>query len=147
MTWPQVVFLLLLTHGRPVDHPRWGAKPLARATTQAAGEYGVPRELLIAIAIHESRMDYRAVGDEGEESMWQILPRVHGSMHELCGLDPEDCAHTVASRAAWYLRRQIDRCGSTRRGIAAYNRGHCGRAPEYVSHVMREWRYVQELAE
>lgn len=145
MTWTQLMFLLLLTHGRPTDHPRWGAEPLARATTQAAAEYDVPREVLVAIAIHESRLDFTVTGQAGEESMWQILPDAHGSVRELCGLDPEDCAHTTAAVAARYLARQIKRCGSLRRGIAAYNLGHCGRNRDYVAGVMREWRYITEL--
>lgn len=148
MTWIQTaVGLLLLLAGEPLDHPVWGKRQLARAVMHAYYNYDVPPALLLAVAIHESRMNPRARGGIGEVGLWQLHPQYHArGLRELCGLEPAQCAGLHAARAASWLRQGYEICGTWEGALVTYNRGHgCHGRREYVSRVLREWRYVESL--
>lgn len=53
------------------------ANKLADSVIQVYWKYGIPIEIQLAIATHESKFDQYALGKAGELGFFQILPRAH----------------------------------------------------------------------
>jgi soluble lytic murein transglycosylase-like protein len=114
-----------------------------RLLLAAAGENGLPAELLKAVAVAESRMNPNAVSPAGARGLMQIIP---STARALGVTDPFDPAQSIAGGAA-YLARQVAAFGRYELALAAYNAGpeavrrHDGVPPyeetrTYVARVM-----------
>jgi cell wall-associated NlpC family hydrolase len=84
----------------------------------AAQRYGVPVNLLTAVAQVESGFDTQAVSASGAEGLMQIMPSVASGL----GIDPFDPAQAIDG-AAQLLRGYLATYGSTSTALAAYNAG------------------------
>ncbi len=126
--------------------PAWArgasASPYDQLFAAATARYGLPANLLSAVARAESGYRADAVSPAGAVGLMQIMP---GTAADL-GVDPRDPTQAVDG-AARYLRQQLDRFGEVPLALAAYNAGpgavslHGGIPPyaetrTYVSRVM-----------
>jgi soluble lytic murein transglycosylase len=93
-----------------------------------ARNYRLDPALLAAVIYQESKFDARARSDRGAIGLMQLLPetakgiaaRTGGSRFVVSDLyDPE----INVRYGAWYLRHLLDRYGSERLALAAYNAG------------------------
>lgn len=84
----------------------------------AATQYGVPPQLLAAVAQAESGFDPNAVSSAGAEGLMQIMPSTAASL----GVDPFDPAQAIDG-AAQLLSGYIQQFGSVPLALAAYNAG------------------------
>lgn len=53
------------------------ANELADSIIQVSWKYGIPPEIQLAIATHESKFDQYALGKAGELGFFQVLPKAH----------------------------------------------------------------------
>jgi hypothetical protein len=91
----------------------------------AAATYGVPENLLKAVAGAESSFQPGAVSGAGAEGLMQLMPSVASSL----GVNPFDPAQSIPA-AAQLLSSYHDRFGSWPLALAAYNAGP-GAVEEY----------------
>jgi peptidoglycan DL-endopeptidase CwlO len=98
---------------------------LAPLFVSAAGTYGVPATLLVAVARQESNFDTGAVSSAGAEGLMQLMPQTAASL----GVDPMDPAQAVDG-AAQLLSGYLRQYGSVPLALAAYNAGP-GAVAEY----------------
>ena len=70
MSITQLVTMLLFLAAEPVVHPVWGAEQI----TEAVELTDVDPLVLLAISLHESNLNPRAVGKAGETGPWQVHP-------------------------------------------------------------------------
>lgn len=119
----------------------------------AASEFGVPAELIKAVAVAESRMNPRAVSHAGAQGLMQIIP---STQRELGVTNPFDPEQSIRGGAA-YLADQVRRFGSFELAAAAYNAGplavsRAGGVPAfsetrtYVSRVMGLYQHFRDNA-
>ncbi len=85
----------------------------------AAGEEGLPAELLKAVAVAESRMNPTAVSHAGATGLMQLMP---GTGRAMGVSDLYDPRQSIKGGAA-YLARQVQRFGTYEYALAAYNAG------------------------
>lgn len=93
--------------------------------TAAAENFGVPPELVAAVAFVESRFRPGAVSPAGAQGLMQTMPGTGAWLAEQLGVtyDPFDPEQS-AMLGAYYLRRLINRFdGDSTKVIAAYNAG------------------------
>lgn len=83
--------------------------------SEAAEKYGLPARLLATVAQHESSFDPNAVSSAGAQGLMQIMP--------LHGLDNPFKPKENVMAGARILASYIERMGSLRLGLAAYNAG------------------------
>jgi cell wall-associated NlpC family hydrolase len=95
-----------------------GAAPYAALFTQAAAKYGVPANLLAAVAQAESNFNPTAVSPAGAQGMMQIMPATAAGM----GVNPMDPAQAIDG-AARILAGNLRQFGSPALAVAAYNAG------------------------
>jgi soluble lytic murein transglycosylase-like protein len=86
---------------------------------RAAETYRLPESLIAAVIQTESDFQAQAVSVKGAQGAMQIMPE---TQEELGLCDPFDPEANVMAGCA-YLRRQLDRFGSIRLALAAYNAG------------------------
>lgn len=144
MSITQLVTMLLFLAAEPVVHPVWGAEQI----TEAVELTDVDPLVLLAISLHESNLNPRAVGKAGETGPWQVHPVHRDSEYRVaCRTFPENCAAWHVQTAARILRKGLETCGGDLKGaLAYYNRGHgCKGRNQYVAGVMRELSYLREL--
>ena len=110
---------------------------------QAAEKYGIPVNLLHAIAQTESGYNQGAKSEAGAIGMMQLMPETAAGL----GVDPNDLAGNIEGGAK-YLREMLDTFdGDVEKAVAAYNAGpnavkeHGGIPPfeetqDYVNKVM-----------
>ena len=112
-------------------HPPVPGVPGKVATTaeNAALRYDVPAALILAVAKVESHFDPRAVSRAGALGIMQIMP---GTARMLHIRDVFSIKESV-NGAARYLSGFMDRFGSFRQAVFAYNTGHAG-TPWQVAH-------------
>ncbi len=110
--------------------------------------------LLAAVAVRESGMNPLAAGPAGERGIVQLHPRGPGagirfvrseSYRQYCEHQSGVCQDEVLEAGARLLARSIERCGSVRDGLGAYNRGECGET-DYSRRVMSERQHLLRLA-
>lgn len=117
----------------------------------AAGETGLPAELVKAVAVAESRMNPRAQSPAGAQGLMQLIP---STARHLGVADPFDPTQSLRGGAA-YLADQVSRFGSYELALAAYNAGPAnvtryGGIPPfretttYVSRVMGLYEHFKE---
>ncbi len=100
----------LLSMGVPAD--------MVSLFESAAQSYGIPSQLLAAVAKAESGFDPQAVSSAGAEGLMQIMPSTAAGL----GIDPFDPVQAVYG-AARILAGNIAEFGSIPLAVAAYNAG------------------------
>lgn len=122
-----------------------------RYFVEAAGNHGIPAELLKAVCVAESHMNPKAVSRAGAQGLMQLMPSTASAL----GVDdPFDPGQAIAGGAA-YLARQISAFGSYRLALAAYNAGpsavrKAGGVPDfqetrtYVDRVMAIYNHFRD---
>lgn len=117
----------------------------------AAAAYGLPAELIKAVAVTESRMNPGAVSPAGAQGLMQVMP---ATGRALGLLDPFDAEQSITAGAA-YLARQVGAFGSYPLALAAYNAGpgavrrHAGIPPyaettTYVARVLGLYAHFRD---
>jgi len=97
---------------------------------EAEAEYGVPAQLLEAIAWRESKFDPEALSEAGATGLMQFMPETA----QWLGIDPNDPQQAVKG-AAKYLTYLKDRFGGDwRKAIAAYHAGQGNVAKSIEKH-------------
>lgn len=91
---------------------------LAPLFLSAAATYGLPPQLLAAVAKVESGLDLGATSSAGAQGLMQIMPAVAQGL----GIDPYDPAQAI-SAAAHILAGNLRQFGSIPLALAAYNAG------------------------
>ncbi|MBZ0122208.1 MAG: lytic transglycosylase domain-containing protein [Sandaracinaceae bacterium] len=121
---------------------------------EASGRHQLDPFLLAAVAVRESGLNPLAAGAAGERGIVQLHPRGSGSRarfvrseayRQRCSRTEGACQAEILDIGARLLARSIERCGSVRDGLGAYNRGECG-ATSYTDRVMRERSILLRLA-
>ncbi len=107
----------------PADRPASSStapENLRPLIEQAAAKYGLPPQLVEAVARRESAFNPRAVSPRGAQGLMQIMP----STQNLLGVtEPFDEGQSLDGGSR-YLRMMLDRFGGdTRKALAAYNAG------------------------
>jgi soluble lytic murein transglycosylase-like protein len=147
-------------HGKmPADAPLQApaaahASPdeIGRIVAAAAARRNVDPALIEAIIENESGFDERALSSAGAQGLMQLMP---GTAAGLGVRDPYDARQNVDGGAR-YLRSLLDRFGSVRLALAAYNAGphaveRFGGVPpyaqtrEYVERVLSSYRRRSQL--
>ncbi len=126
---------------------QWHLQQLA---DQAAQKYGLNTHLFRALVKHESTWRPRVVSSRGAVGLTQLLP---ATAKATCGLSARDLYEPEKNLdcGAKYLTQQIQRFGSVKLGLCAYNAGppivkRLGRCPrirvtqKYVRKITGEWR-------
>lgn len=114
---------------------------LAPLFLSAAGRYGIPPQLLAAVAQAESGFNPNAVSSAGAEGIMQLMPGTAAGL----GVDPFNPAQAIDA-AAQLLSGYISQFGSVPLALAAYNAGpgaveRYGGIPPYA----QTQSYVQEV--
>lgn len=100
---------------------------------EASQRFRIPENWIRAVLNAESAQNMRAVSDAGAMGLMQIMPGTWGALrvrYEL-GDDPFDPRDNILAGTA-YLREMLDRYGSVRAMLAAYNAGP-GRYDQYLT--------------
>ncbi len=92
--------------------------PYSSLFTKAAARYGLPAELLAAVAKVESGYNPRAVSPAGAQGLMQFMPGTAAGL----GVNAFDPAQAVDG-AARLLKRNLGEFGSLSLALAAYNAG------------------------
>lgn len=129
--------------GSSLDRPAAvdGATSYQALFDAAGSRYGVPSQLLAAVASAESGFNPSAVSPAGARGLMQLMP----STAKALGVDPGIPAEAVDG-AARLLRGHLDRFGSVDLALAAYNAGgnavaRYGGIPPYAE----TQKYVQRV--
>jgi membrane-bound lytic murein transglycosylase MltF len=126
----------------------------ARLIGDASRRHTIDPFLLAAVAVRESGMNPLAAGAAGERGIVQLHPRGPGAgirfvrsegYRRHCERQPGVCQEEVLQAGAQLLSRSIDRCGTVREALGAYNRGSCGET-DYSRRVMNERQRLLRLA-
>jgi len=136
--------LVLLTAFLVLLQPATGS---AFCFREAAELYGVPAELLIAIARVESGMDPNALNVNKDGSVDVGLMQVNSAWKSRLGPGWEaiedPCFNVMVG--AWILRQCIDRYGISWDAVSCY---HTGRPYSRLSGTIKRltWRYLRRVA-
>ncbi len=128
MPFPQQGGCGCQSYGNPQANPgqqiqSFGPQPnkqqIGNMLEQAAQKYGIPPEILKAIAFKESRWNPNAVGDGGQShGMMQIYSRAHPDYNVARG--QQDPSYNI-EYAAQMLRGLYDRTGNWQTAVMRYN--------------------------
>ena len=130
--------------------PQKNLDTLTRVSKQAAEEFGVPAEWLIALAIVESTANPRAQNKSGATGLWQFKPGTaaflgyRGTVEGL--FDPLTSARLAAKAILYYQKRALTRCKreATFEDICAmHNAGHAFCAETAPARTQQ--RYIPEV--
>ncbi len=95
-----------------------GAASTTDLISAAAGKYGVPPSLALAVATRESGLNQSAIGTSGERGVFQLMP---GTANDL-GVDPTDLSQNVDGGVR-YLSQLYAKFGDWHTALEAYNGG------------------------
>lgn len=96
-----------------------GATPgAATYINQYAAQYGIPPQLLMAVAQQESGLNQNAVSSAGAVGVMQLLPSTAAGL----GVNPNDLQQNIQGGAK-YLSQMYQQFGSWDLALAAYNAG------------------------
>ncbi|HXH88235.1 MAG TPA: lytic transglycosylase domain-containing protein [Gaiellaceae bacterium] len=111
----------------------------------AAADTNLPVAMIVAVAKVESNLNANASSTAGAHGLLQVLPSTAAELK----LNPYHAGENVLAGAR-YLRKMLDRFGSTELAFAAYNAGPTaverkGASPNdetvaYVANVTAQWR-------
>jgi soluble lytic murein transglycosylase-like protein len=107
-----------MTGVAPTPHGRTPAS-LAPLIEEAAGQTGLPQELISAVIAAESGYRPDAVSSAGALGLMQLMP---GTARSLGVEDPLDPRQNVLGGSR-YLSQQLQQFGSVEKALAAYNAG------------------------
>ena len=96
-----------------------GSVPFADLFTQASQKYGVPADLLVAVARQESGFDPKAVSPAGARGLMQLMPGTAAGLGVKNSLDPAQ----AIDGATRLLKSLLSEFGRTDLALAAYNAG------------------------
>lgn len=125
---------------------------IERIVAQAAAGYGVDPALIDAVIENESGYDAFATSSAGARGLMQLMPETAASL----GVSDSFDAWQNVKGGTRYLRSLLDRFGSIRLAVAAYNAGpnaveRYGRIPpypqtrDYVQRVLSSYRRRSQL--
>ena len=121
-------------------------------------KHGVDPDLLVAVAIHETKLQPFAVGSKGELSMLQLMTRYENgnvsefgetrfatdaSYREHCKSERGFCQGTAIRLAAKKLADYRNACGSVEGALSKYNSGSCRARPQYARRVLALQRKLE----
>jgi hypothetical protein len=121
---------------------------------EAGRRHDVGPFLLAAMAYRESAFNPRVRGPAGSRGILQLHPRGSGARIKFiqneayrnkCLRKVGACQEPIVEEGASHLREEIERCGSLKAALGAYNRGHCGETG-YTRRVLRERERLLDLA-
>ena len=116
-----------------------GAEAWVRPIRRAARDAGIDPRLLAAVVWAESEFTPTAVSPAGAIGLAQLMPGTAAGL----GVDPWDPEQNLAGGAE-YLAWTIERFGTERLGLAAYNAGP-GRVSEYGGAPPYTHRYIDRV--
>lgn len=90
-----------------------------QAIAKAARTHGIDRKVLETLLLTESGFRHNAVSSKGAMGLGQLMP---GTAAELGVSDPFDPEENIDA-AAYYLSKMLERFGSLKLALAAYNAG------------------------
>lgn len=130
---------------RPLTQDSEKQRRIAEAVVAVGQKRGICPYLLLANAFAESSLKRHVRGTIGERGMMQV----HGAAIKGCNLKTY---HGQLDCGARWLQRSIGRCGSVRKGIAAYMSGSCRLRPfsrkEYlVQRRLDLWNWLRRVAD
>lgn len=99
---------------------------------EAADRYGLSARLLAMVAKHESAFNPKAVSSAGAQGLMQVMP--------LHGLNNPFSPRANVNKGAEILASYIERMGSLRGGLAAYNGGPGNPQYDYADRILAELR-------
>ncbi|ETW14567.1 lytic transglycosylase, catalytic [Roseivivax marinus] len=107
--------------------------PHSAAIAEASARFAIPEHWIRAVMQAESAGDPRAVSHAGAMGLMQVMPGTWTVLRQNHGFgnDPFDPRDNILAGTA-YLRAMLDRYGTVRGMLAAYNAGP-GRYDEYLS--------------
>jgi murein DD-endopeptidase MepM/ murein hydrolase activator NlpD len=111
------------------------ASPYQRAAIKAAKQHGLPTKVFLRLVNQESGWDPNAKSPAGALGLTQLMPGTAQGLGVTNPLDPKQ----NLDGGARYLRQQLDRFGSIRLALAAYNAG-----PGNVENG--DWQRIKETA-
>ena len=120
---------------------------LAEHVDAAARRYLLHPVLLVAVMANESRCHAGAIGKHHDTGLMQVRGRARNGLSRRALLDPR----TNLDTGARWLALMTVWCGSTARGLGAYNSGKChgskGYARKVLATVRRIWRELERRQE
>ena len=108
------------------------AIPYQQDIQDAASQYGVPPAVLAGVIAHESGFNPSAINHDSNGTVDRGIAQLNSAYY------PASLANNPVQaiyKAANILSQHHSQCGSWSGAIAAYNLGHCGPNPSYVSAV------------
>jgi hypothetical protein len=108
------------------------------AALVAAVRHSAMANLLISVAIEESRGDPVAVGSAGEQGAWQVIASDWGSV-------PKDMIGQAIQAERIIRALLIDANGDKRKALARYNGGPTppGKSYRYAERILKRARHLQ----
>lgn len=129
--------------------PDWDASAMAAvapALDAAAATYGLPRDLVYAIASQESRFNPNATGAAGEIGLMQILPTTAAGVGFGGNADELYDPTINATYGCAYLKSKVDQYGDIGSAVSAYNAGSPTNAnATYVGQVTARITYFDSV--
>ncbi|MBV6638865.1 MAG: lytic transglycosylase domain-containing protein [Mameliella sp.] len=101
----------------PVYRGRYNGE-YAQMARVAARKHGIPEDLFLRLVNQESRFNPKAKSHKGAIGLAQLMPDTARRL----GVDPHDPAQNLEGGAR-YLKQQVQKFGSWRLALAAYNAG------------------------
>jgi murein DD-endopeptidase MepM/ murein hydrolase activator NlpD len=92
--------------------------PYQRAAIKTAKRYGLPTKIFLKLVNQESGWNPNATSPVGAKGLTQLMPATAASL----GVDP-NVPQQALDGGARYLRQQLDRFGTIKLALAAYNAG------------------------
>ncbi len=143
-----VALICLTVNALFLAGPTWASSSqneLRDLADQAAKRYGIDHHLFRALIQHESTWRPHVVSSRGAVGLAQIMPNTAKAE---CGLNRKDLLDPELNLncGARYLAKQIERFGSVKQALCAFNAGpnitaRLGRCPNYRVTL----RYVEKI--
>lgn len=116
--------------------------PYQSTILDAAQKYGVPPNILAGILAHESGFSPTAVNHDTNGTEDRGIAQLNSAYYPASlANDPTQAIYQAAN----ILHTHFGQCGSWSGAVGAYNLGHCGPNPAYVSAVMAQAHKYETL--
>lgn len=121
---------------------------LVKAFEAASLEFGLPVNLLIAIAYRETVFRYHAEGDGGERGIMQVKPFVVKRCKQYCR-DNDTPEGGIWCGSCWFAKGVKSCDGDLEAGLSAYVSGRCKPMSRKVKMAVHNrvwlWKYLDKL--